>query len=115
MYNVHDLQCIKDIMRRVLHYTTENVIITLLIMQGGESIMISFKIDVLEALKDKGYSSARLRKENIISESVITDIRKNRDNNTPLRLNIRVIDIICSILKKQPGQILEYIPDEKTE
>lgn len=73
--------------------------------------MISFKIDVLQALKDKGYSSARLRQDRILAESVITDIRRNRDYKTPLKVNIKVIDTICTILKKQPGAVLEWVPD----
>lgn len=75
--------------------------------------MLKFKIDVLEALKSKGYTTTKLRKEHIISESTLTDIRDNWNNDTPLKLNIKVVDTICGILKKQPGQLLEYVPDEK--
>ena len=75
--------------------------------------MITFKIDILQALKDKGYSSATLRKDGILSESVITDIRKNRDNNEPLRMNLKAINTICELLKCQPGTIIKWIPDSE--
>lgn len=69
--------------------------------------MLRFKIDVLEALKDKGYSSYRIRHEKVLSESTVTLIRQGK------MPNLKAIDTICSILKKQPGQILEYVPDEE--
>ena len=69
--------------------------------------MIRFKIDVMQALKDKGYSSTRLRREKILSEATMQQIREDK---TP---GIKTINAICSILKKQPGQILEYVPDDK--
>lgn len=67
--------------------------------------MIKYKIDILEELKKKGYTTTRIRKDNIISESTLTSIRKNKPITTA------TLDIICKLLKKQPGQILEYIPD----
>ena len=69
--------------------------------------MIRFKINVLEALKDKGYNTTRIRQEKIIPEGTLTKIRNN--NGEPV--TTATLDIICSILKKQPGQIIEYIPD----
>ena len=73
--------------------------------------MIRFKIDVLQALKDKGITTAEIRKKRIISESTLTDIRKSQETGEPLKVNIKIINILCELLKKQPGQLLEYIPD----
>ena len=72
--------------------------------------MIRFKIDVLEALKNKGYTTTRIRKEKIIPEGTLTRIRKNQGEP----VTTATINILCSILKKQPGQLLEFIPDDKT-
>lgn len=71
--------------------------------------MIRFKIDVMEALKNKGYTTTKIRKEKIIPEGTLTRIRKN--DGAPV--STATLNIICSILKKQPGQLLEYIPDEQ--
>lgn len=68
--------------------------------------MIKFKIDVLKELKEKGYNTNYLRNNKIISESSIQQIRRGQ---TP---GIKTINTICGLLKKQPGQMLEYIPDE---
>lgn len=69
--------------------------------------MIRFKIDVLKALSEKGYNTGRIRREKLISEGTLQRIRKN--NGEPITTG--TVNTICGILKKQPGQILEWIPD----
>lgn len=68
---------------------------------------MKFKIDVLEALKAKGYTTYTLRKENILSQSTLQKLREGKglawDN----------IERLCALLDCQPGDIMEYIPDEK--
>lgn len=63
---------------------------------------IAYKIDVLSELKAKGYSTYRLRKDKLLAEATIQSIRNGGlvswDN----------IARICSMLKCQPGDILEY-------
>lgn len=71
--------------------------------------MIRFKIDVLKALKEKGYNTSRIRQEKLLSEVTLQQIRTGK---TP---GIKSINVICGLLKKQPGQILEYIPDAVTD
>ena len=73
--------------------------------------MIRFKIDIIQALKDKGYNTTKLREDNIISQSTLTNIRRNYDGLEPLKINAKILDTICSILKKQPGTLLEWTPD----
>lgn len=73
--------------------------------------MIKFKIDVMEALKNKGYTTTKLRKEKIIPEGTLTKLR----NNDGSPVTTATINILCNILKKQPGQLLEFIPDENQE
>lgn len=71
--------------------------------------MIRYKIDILEALKNKGYTTTRIRKEKILSEATLTNIRKGGAINTT------TLNTICEILKKQPGQIIEWTPDTEPE
>lgn len=66
---------------------------------------IVYKIDILEALKSKGYNTNKLRKEKLLSESVIQGLRENRYITLPN------ISTICSLLECQPGDLLEYVPD----
>ena len=67
--------------------------------------MIRMKVDVIGAMKDKGYSSYRLRKEHLLGESVLT---KLRNEGLP---SWNELNIICRILDDQPGELLEYVPD----
>lgn len=68
-----------------------------------------YKIDVLQALKDKNYNTNKLRKEKLLAESTI---QKLRDNNPISWANITQI---CKLLNCQPGDILEYVEDEAEE
>ena len=38
--------------------------------------MLKYKIDILEALKEKGFSTARIRKEKLLNESALQYIRE---------------------------------------
>lgn len=70
--------------------------------------MIKYKIDILEALKNKGYTAYKLRKDNILGEAIIQNFRKNEVVN----INSKTINTLCTLLNCQPGDILEYVPDE---
>lgn len=64
---------------------------------------IKYKINVIAALKSAGYSTYRIRKENIMSQSTLQKFRNgeivNADN----------MALICRLLSCQPGDILEYV------
>lgn len=62
---------------------------------------IIYKIDIVKALKDAGWSSYRIRKEKIIGEQQMTQIRKGEI------VSIACLDKICKLLNCQPGDILE--------
>ena len=66
---------------------------------------LRFKIDILEALKKKGYTTYTLRKENILSQSTIQKLREGKglawDN----------IERLCTLLDCQPGDLLEYVKE----
>lgn len=63
---------------------------------------IKYKINVLSALKEKGYSTYRLRKEKILGERVIQQLR----DGDPI--SWEVLTRLCSLLDCQPGDILVY-------
>lgn len=68
-----------------------------------------YKIDVLQALKDKGYNTNRLRKEKILAESTI---QKLRDGKPISWANIAQI---CDLLRCQPNYFLEKVSGQKEE
>ncbi len=66
---------------------------------------LRYKIDVLEALKDAGYSSTRLRKEKLMGESYMTQLRRGE------MVSWKTIETICKLLVCQPGDIIEYVSE----
>lgn len=69
--------------------------------------MFKYKIDILKALSEKGFTSTRMRKEKILSEATMQNIRKGKGITTD------TINIICIMLRCQPGDILEVIPTDE--
>lgn len=69
--------------------------------------MITYKIDVLEALKEAGYTTTRLRKEKLLNESAIQYIREGKP------IGAKPLDAICKLLDMQPGNILKYVETEE--
>lgn len=68
--------------------------------------MLKYKINVLESLKDAGYNTNRIRKEGLLSEATLQYLRKEKPVG-----NI-ALDEICRLLKKQPGDIYEYVDND---
>ena len=63
--------------------------------------MLYYKIDILEALKNAGYNTTKLRKDKLIGENALTAIR----NGKPIHWT--TIEKICDLLDCQPSDILE--------
>lgn len=59
-------------------------------------------------MKDKGLTTYKIRKESIISQSALTALNQGKS------VTIDTIDRLCRALNCQPGDILEYVPDEET-
>lgn len=68
--------------------------------------MLKYKIDVLETLKESGYNSTRILKENLISQSAVQKIRKNEI------VGIKTIEKLCELLDMQPGNIIKYVENK---
>lgn len=67
---------------------------------------IQYKIDVLASLKSKGYTTYRLRKEKLLGESTMQKMR------TGALLSWAELNTVCELLNCQPGDIMEYIPED---
>ena len=69
--------------------------------------MIRFRGDVLAGLKVRGYSTYRIRKEKLIPERVLTQLRNG------ILPSWEMIDRLCELLQCQPGDLLEHVPDSE--
>ena len=66
---------------------------------------IQYKIDILAALKEKGYTSTRIREEKLIGQSYLQQIRHGE------LVSWKTIDTICRLLNCQPGDLVKYVDD----
>ncbi len=69
-----------------------------------------YKIDIMQSLKNKGYSTYRIRKERLFGEKTLQDFR-----NGNVVFSESCFDKLCCILDLQPGDLLSYIPDEEIQ
>ena len=67
---------------------------------------IRYKVNVLEKLKEAGYSTFRLRKEKLMGEATIQKIRNDE------LLSWSNMEVICKLLNCQPGELVEYIKED---
>ena len=70
---------------------------------------VKYKIDVLKALKEAGYSTYRIQKEKILSQRTLQNIREEKS------ISHEVLGRLCELLNCQPGDILEYIKEDNNQ
>ena len=67
-----------------------------------------FKYDKLfELFKERGITSYKIRKENLISQAALTKMKNGEGN-----IDTRTLERLCSVLKCQPSDIMEYVEDD---
>ena len=66
---------------------------------------LRYKIDVLEALKKKGYTTYKLRTENLLSQSTIQKLREKKG------VAWENLENLCALLECQIGDIIEYVKE----
>ena len=69
--------------------------------------MYRYKIDVMKELSERGFTSTRMRKEKILSEATMQNLRKGKGITT------ETLNTICVILRCQPSDVLEIIPTDE--
>lgn len=62
---------------------------------------------LLKLLKERGYTTYRIRKENIMSQSAFQKIRTGTGD-----IDTRTISKLCKILDCQPGDIMEFVKED---
>ena len=63
---------------------------------------------LFKLFEEKGITTYKIRKENIVSQGTLTKMKNNSGS-----VDTRTIDKICKVLNCQPGDILEYVPDDE--
>ena len=65
---------------------------------------------LFDKLKEEGWSFYRVRQEKLIGQGTLTRLRNQSGG-----LDGKTLDKICRTFNCQPGDLMEYIPDEDTE
>lgn len=68
--------------------------------------MLTYKIDVLDTLKESGWNSTRISKERPISQNAMQKLRNKE------MVGIKTLEQLCKMLDMQPGNIIKYVEDE---
>lgn len=67
--------------------------------------MLKYKIDVLAALKEKGYNTNKIRKEKIMGEAMLQKLRSGQ------MVSWSTLDTLCCLLDFQPADLIEYVKE----
>ena len=62
--------------------------------------MLKYKIDILSTLKEKGYSTAKIRKDKIMGEAMLQKIREGQ------MVSWATFDSLCELLDCQPSDLI---------
>ena len=62
-----------------------------------------YKIDVLNALKEKGYNTNKIRTEGLLSQSTLQKCRNKQG------VSWENLETLCRLLECQPADLIEYV------
>lgn len=68
--------------------------------------MLTYKFNVIESLKESGYNSTRILKDNILSQSAMQKLRNGE------MVGIKTLEQLCRLLDMQPGNIIKYVEEK---
>ena len=71
--------------------------------------MFRWKVDLLDELKKIGWYPRKMRLQRLFGESTIQRMRHQGN------LSWAEFDRYCEVVGKQPGDLLEWVPSEKSE
>ena len=66
---------------------------------------LQYKIDVLAALKEKGYNTNKIRTEGLLSQSTLQKFRNKQG------VSWVYFDFLCSLLDCQPGDVIKFVKE----
>lgn len=65
---------------------------------------------LFDLLKENGYTTYRIRKENLMGQRTLTALKNGSGG-----LDSRSLNKLCKALKCQPGDLMEYVEDTEEE
>ena len=71
--------------------------------KGGGIMPLRYKIDVLNALKEKGYNTNKIRTEGLLSQSTLQKFRNQQG------VSWENLETLCRLLDCQPADSIAYV------
>lgn len=72
----------------------------------GNFVPLCYKIDILAALKEKGYNTNRIRTEGLLSQSTLQKFRNKQG------ISWENLEALCTLLDCQPGDLIEFVKED---
>lgn len=69
--------------------------------------MIKYKVDIVKALADKGFTATKIRENKLISQATLQNLRQGKN------INITTLNDICIMLRCQPNDLIEIVPSDE--
>lgn len=66
---------------------------------------MQYKADILAMLNQRGYTTYRLRKENLLSQGAMQSLRTRKP------ISWANIEQLCRLLDCQPGDLIEFVEE----
>jgi putative transcriptional regulator len=63
---------------------------------------------LFDLLKEKGYTTYKIRREKLIGQATLTAIKNGTGG-----LDAKTIARLCEVLDCQPGDLMEYVKDDE--
>ena len=68
---------------------------------------LKWRVEPLKLLKENGYTTYRIRKENLFSQYTVHKMRYG------IIVPPSDLDTLCRLTGKQPGKLIEWVKDEE--
>lgn len=65
--------------------------------------MIRYKIDIVQALKDKGFNQTRIQRNKLLPAQTIQNLKQGKS------ITLETLNKICCMLRCQPGDLVEVV------
>ena len=67
---------------------------------------LKYRVDVLAALKEKGYNTNKIRTEGLLSQSTLQKFRNKQG------VSWENLETLCDLLECQPADLIEWVKKE---
>lgn len=74
--------------------------------KGAIFLPLKYKVDVLAALKEKGYNTNKIRTEGLLSQSTLQKFRNKQG------VSWENLETLCDLLECQPADLIEWVKEE---